>query len=149
MKKFKFRLQKVLEHKLKLFDIAKEEFFLEQKKLIEQEKKLEEFVAEYRTTVHNVVQETKNSFRIRDLGVYYKYLFHLKREMKVQADVVSQHNAIVAEKRERLIEISKEKEVLIKLKEKRRKQYLYTLDFEEQKTIDDLTSAKYSRQYVS
>ena len=148
MKKFKFRLEKVLEHKLKLFEIAHEEYMVEFRVLQEEESKLERIKDEYRRSMMTVIARTKKKFTIKELAVHYKYLFHLKREMKNQVDVVFAQQQIVDKKRQRLIEASQEKEILVKLKEKRHKTYLYKVDSEEQKMMDDISNAKFIRQHI-
>ncbi|MFC1809333.1 flagellar export protein FliJ [Candidatus Omnitrophota bacterium] len=143
MKKFKFRLEKVLEHKKRIFDIAQEEYLVELRVLQGEEAKLEQFKDEYKKCMMLVIERTKKQFTIKELAVHYKYLFHLKREIKCQVDVIVAQKKVTDEKRERLIAASKEKEVLVKLKDKRFKTYLQKVDKEEQKVMDDISTAKY------
>jgi flagellar FliJ protein len=143
MKRFKFRLEKVLEHKMRLFDLAEEEYMIELRVLHGEEEKLEKIKADYRHSMQILVERTKQKFTIKELAVHYKYLFHLKREMKSQVDVVVKQEKVVEAKRVRLIEASKEKEVLVRLKDKKYKSYIYDADKDEQKMMDDITNAKY------
>lgn len=149
MKKFNFRLGKVLEHKIRLFDIAQEEYMIELRALQSEEAVLERIKDEYRRSMVVLTQRTEQNFTIKELAVHYKYLFHLKREMKNQVDLVVAQQKIVDKKRERLIESSQEKEVLVKLKDKQHQTYLYKLDHDEQKVMDDITNAKYIQQQRS
>ncbi len=143
MKKFKFRLEKVLEHKIRLFDLAEEEYLVEVRVLRAEEEKLEKIKADYRHSMQVLVERTKQKFTIKELAVHYKYLFHLKREMKNQVDVVVKQEKVVDAKRTRLIEASKEKKVLERLKDKRHRTYVYHVEKDEQKMMDDITNAKF------
>lgn len=145
MKKFKFRLQKVLEHKERLFDIAKEEYLIQVRALQELQAELERLKKAFTRCLVQAGDFTKQQFRIKDLALFYRYQFFLKREMRECAARISKQENVVSQKRAALVAAAQEKEVLVKLKARRFKEYQYEVDTEEQKTMDDIFSAKFIR----
>ncbi len=145
MKKFKFRLKKVLEHKERLYDLARTRHAEAVQELRKEEMILESLRREYKTCLFELAEKTKKIFRVRDLGPYYRYMSFIKKEIVRQSKVVSQALRKEEALRKELMQASKEKEILNKLKEKKYNEYLYALRKEEQNFLDDITASKYAR----
>lgn len=145
MKKFKFRLEKILEHKIRIFELAQDAYLVQQKKLQEEECALERIKNEYTNCLRKIVDKTKESFTIKELAIHYKYIYYIKREIKVQFNRVQNRKMVLEERRKELVVAAQEKEVLVKLKEKRWQEYRVHIDREEQKVMDDIFSAKHAR----
>ena len=145
MKKFTFRLEKVLNHKSRLYELAQNKYSQALQELRSEEAKLDELRVEYSRCLFELSQKTTHTFRVRELGPYYRYLTFVKREIAHQSRVVCQ--AIEKEEacRKALMEAAKEKETLVKLKEKQYEEYVYVFNREEQKFLDDITAAKFLR----
>lgn len=145
MKKFKFRLEKVLTHKERLFEIARGKHGEALSALRKEEATLDLLRNEYKNTLYALSEEMKTNFKIRDLGHYYRYMTFTKREIARQSQVVFQAMEREEKLRIELMKAAQEKEVLVKLKEKQYQEYLYATKKEEQDILDDLTASKYAR----
>ncbi len=140
MKKFKFKLESVLNYKVRLFEIAQTEHAAVLNQLRDEEEKLGALRADYGSCLDELAGKTKGKFKIKDLGGYYRYLSALKSEISVQSKVVCQIMDKEQKLREKLIKASQEKEALVKLKEKAYKKYMYEFRREEQNFLDELNS---------
>ena len=145
MKKFVFRLEKVLKHKLRLFEIAQAKHLEAINLLKEEENKLDDFRNNYKECLNDLASKTSGNFQVRDLGPFYRYLSSTKKEIASQSKVVCEAMEREDKLKKELLSIAKEKEILIKLKEKEYEKYLYQSSKEEQYFLDELNSLKYSR----
>ena len=144
MKQFEFRLQKVMEttitrEELKKRELAKALVVLAQNESLLESmlERLEEQIEEYNT------RKLKPSMTASDLLNFSHYteklltdIQHQKRTIEDLAEKVRQH-------REKLIEITKDKKILERLKEKRYEEYRKKLRSMEQKFIDELSVRAY------
>ena len=144
MKQFEFRLQKVMEttktrEELKKRELAKALVVLAQNESLLESmfERLEEQIEEYNT------RKLKPSMTASDLMNFSHYtekllddIQHQKRTIENLAEKVRQH-------REKLIEITKDKKILERLKEKRYEEYRKKLRSMEQKFIDELSVRAY------
>ncbi|MBU1864639.1 MAG: flagellar export protein FliJ [Candidatus Omnitrophica bacterium] len=145
MKKFKFRLEKVLDHKIRLYEIAWSKHVEAMNILRREEAKLHSLRDTYKTCLFELATKMSKNFRIRELGPYYRYISFIKKEITQQSQIVCQALQAEEARRKNLMHASKEKEVLNKLKDRRHDEYIYNLGREEQKFLDDITGAKYAR----
>jgi len=139
MKQFEFRLQKVMEttktrEELKKRELAKALVVLAQNESLLESMfaRLEEQIEEYNA------RKLKPSMTASDLMNFSHYteklltdIQHQKKNIETLAEKVRQH-------REKLIEITKDKKILERLKEKRYEEYRKKLRNMEQKFIDEL-----------
>lgn len=141
MKRFAFRLQKLLDIRVRRETILKEElakllYFqkLEEEKLIKIERKLSN------------AQETKGSLQQQErtnpneIEQYQFFIDSLVFKRINQLYVLDQAKRRVTLKREELIEASKEKKIIEKLREKKEYAYYLELDQLEQKTMDEIAT---------
>jgi len=145
MKKFNFRLQKVLNHKIRLFEIAQTQHAEAMQILRREETKLESLKETYKNCLFELAQKTTKNFKVRDLGPYYRYMSFIKKEIAGQTKIVIEAYQEEEKRRHALMQAAKEKEVLSKLRERRYSEYKYTIQQEEQKFLDDITASKYAR----
>ena len=145
MKKFVFRLEKVLKHKLRLFEIAQAKHLEAMNLLKDEEDKLESFRINYKECLNDLSAKTSGNFQVRDLGPFYRYLSFTKKEIAIQSKIVCEAMEKEDELKKSLLVIAKEKEILIKLKEKEYGKYIYQTSKEEQYFLDELNSLKYAR----
>ncbi len=149
MKKFQFRLEKVLKHKEHLFDIAQAKHAEIQNRLRLEENKLENLRTDYSNCLNDMAARTSGKFSVKELGPYYRYLTFTKSSISAQSKVVCSVMTEEQQSREELIAASKDKEALIKLKEKQYAQYTYDVNKEEQDFLDDLNAIKFARELES
>ena len=149
MKKFRFRLKKVLDHKMRLYEAARMKHAEAMRTLRMEEAKLESLRETYTTCLFELAEKTKKKFRVRDLGPYYRYMTFIKKEIANQSHSVYQAMEKEDASRKALMQAAKEKEILHKLQEKQYNAYKYVINKEEQKFIDDIAAAKYTREVQS
>ena len=79
------------------------------------------------------------------LSFYQAYIFYLDRSIERQNKIVARARAVVVEKQQELIEARKQKEVMVKLKERAWKVYKYEEDRRDQIALDETASIKFIR----
>ncbi len=146
MKKFIFRLEKVLTHKQRLYDIACGKHTEALSILKMEEKKLESLRGDYKTCLYELSGKTNSNFRINELGPYYRFMTFTKRSIAHQSQVVGAAMDSEEVLRKELMKAAQEKEALVKLKEKQFNEYQEFVNKEEQKFLDDITTSKFVRQ---
>lgn len=145
MKKFKFRLQVVLdmrEHEL-------EQRQMEAAKIVailqEQQAKLEGIVNSQKRAAEEMnALYTNNTLDIQEIQNYHSFILKLEVDEKNQMRVINNTKSILEKKQEEVREAHKKAEVLRKLKEKQEKEYYKAFLASEIKEIDDITSARFN-----
>jgi len=145
MKKFRFRLEKILKHKERLFNIARVEHSEALAQLRKEEAALHSLREKYSECLTELAQKMKKVFHVRELGPYYRFMTCTKQEIADQSKIVCAAIENEEKKRAVLMEAAKEKEALIKLRDKKYAEYSYALNREEQIFLDDISAAKYVR----
>lgn len=145
MKKFTFRLEKVLNHKERLFELARAAHGEKVAKLRQEEARLERLQESYRNCLADLAQKTARNFKISELGPFYKFMTFTKRDIAAQNRVVAEAISEEEQARHELMRAAQEKESLVKLKEKKYREYQYESAREEQAFLDDIAAAKFAR----
>ncbi|NLM74107.1 MAG: flagellar export protein FliJ [Clostridiaceae bacterium] len=142
MAKFKFRLQTYLNLKIQLEKDARNELGLATIKLQQEKEKLKNIVDcidlytdKFRKACTGQIQPAK----INEIKTYLEHLDHRKQ---IQLLNVKKAQENVDKKREKLIEIMKEKKVLEKLREHKFEEYKKEEERSEQQRVDELVSYK-------
>jgi len=145
MKKFQFRLEKILTHKERLFDVARAKHAEALRSLQMAEAALHELREKYSQCLSDLSQQMKKNFHVRELGPYYRFMTFTKREIAEQSKLVCAAIEEEEKKRQELMQAAKEKEALVKLKNKQFSEYSYALNKEEQDFLDEVSSNKHAR----
>lgn len=140
MARFRYRMQNILDIKLKLEEQAKNEYAVEQRLLNEEIDKGEVLRKRLRD------YEAENA-KLKEGGISVRELIENENAKKImgvlisdQDLVIKKQEAVVEEKRDRLTEVMQERKTHEKLKEKAFDQFLKDESAAESKTIDELTS---------
>lgn len=148
MGKFKFKLETVLKLKVRIEELRKME-------LSEAESRCEEARLELcrcQDEVEANIQLYREKFQQRinpeEANNYYQYLIWLNHQVDLALLKLQERRKKVAECRQRLVEASKEKKVLEKLKEKAYQDYLAEQLNAEIKFLDELGTGRYIRDQV-
>lgn len=143
MKKFTFKLNKVLEVKtIELKQHQKSLSEASQKKIAAHEE-LEQHLAYTNNFVSRLNNVTTNNAGA--LQLFYDYFHRLLNEAEQKEKTVSQMEDVEKRVREKLIAIQKEQKVLEKLKEHELQKFLERFHKDEQNTLDELAVLKYSK----
>lgn len=149
MKKFRFRLQKVMEFKE---DIEKQRMLVlgEAKKRVQiEEEKLRNLQHQDQECRNRVSEkESENQINPVEMNLYYQYLKGLEDRMELQGDLILKAEEEAEKKRQALLAVTKERKILEKLKEKRLADYTSELLKKEQFLLDDLASTNYIRRRI-
>jgi flagellar FliJ protein len=134
-KKFKFRLEKVLQYRETIKADKKKDLMIANNKLYEEEAKLEQL----ETALLENEMRSQQPMSVGEVSLYSQYSARLRKEIEHQKIYVQQAEQAVEEAREKYIEAAKDAESLEKLKEKKRDQYREYLEKEHEKFLDELT----------
>ena len=146
MKKFKFRLQTVLELKSKILD----------EKLIELSKILSQIKAE--EDALNDLKEKQNSLNLEVLSLVSnssninveqvinlkKYLPKLENKIKSQLQLINDMKNVLELKQDEVNAAYRDKEILEKLKDKQKNAYYKEFEKTQNNELDDITICRYS-----
>ncbi|MCC0641098.1 flagellar export protein FliJ [Clostridioides sp. ES-S-0001-03] len=140
-KNFKFRLQKVLDLKMKDEEKIKMEFAKIQQKKIDIENNLENLESNY--IKYSI---SKNNDSIQNQKITINYLLALNNSIKDLSEELDKSTNELEKARKQLIDKQIERKSLEKLKEKKYGQYYKEENLKEQKTNDEFASMSYLRK---
>lgn len=146
MAKFQYRMQSILNLKLKMEDQAKMQFAQAQAKLTEEEEKLEALVKRktgYETDLKEALKKTLNLLKIEELQ---NAIMCMDEYILVQKQEVSKAEKQLEVERKKLTEVMMERKSHEKLKENAFEQFLQELNSAEGKEVDELTSYTYGQK---
>jgi flagellar FliJ protein len=143
---FKFKMQSILRYREWLED-EKKLLFAEKQRIYENEKAraraLREMHLQYREALRE--ETAKEEVSITMITFYHSYIFFLEKRMTEQAEVVAEAARVLAEAQQELIEAKKQKEIMVKLKDRALRVYKEEEARVEQIALDDFSTIKYIR----
>ncbi|GAB4364535.1 MAG: flagellar export protein FliJ [Calditrichia bacterium] len=137
MKKFEFRLQKVLDVKEILVKKTQRDLSLTEEEKSEVEKSLLK-TQEYLSDFSGHLDETRRE-KVANLKIQYDHFYQILGEIDQQRNNLKQIQEKIEEIRKRLLLHQRNRKVLSVLKEKYFEDYLKQMESEEQKFIDEST----------
>jgi len=144
---FKFRLQTVLEYKIRCEE--NEQRILAEKKeiLAREEGKLHALKSLKDERQRELMEKSeKGILNIVELKMYHEQQKQLRKDIAAQEIRVQQASADVEIQRQKLLEATKEKKTYEKLKEKHHEEYLVEVAADEQKLLDEIATTKFDRE---
>ena len=144
-KKYRFSLQNVLNHRINLEEERERIFALAMQSLMSEQKKLEDIEDKIIKEIHELSVVETRSFSSQDFMEYDKYIFFLENKKIEQHKKICEAKSVVELEREKLIDATKNRKVLERLKEKGMKRYLLDIDRLEQIELDEIAVLKYAR----
>ncbi|NMS89669.1 flagellar export protein FliJ [Clostridioides difficile] len=139
-KNFKFRLQKVLDLKMKDEEKIKMEFAKIQQKKMDIETNLENLESNY--SKYSISKDNDN---IQNQKITINYLLALNNSITDLSEELDKSTNELEKARKQLIDKQIERKSLEKLKEKKYSQYYREENLKEQKTNDEFASMSYLR----
>ena len=144
MKKFKFTLQPVLEHRKRIEDEKRIVVAARQRAVDEAERELARLNSEFHK--HTLALSTEHvRYETRELQSAYAHLAFLDRCIVAQIRIVAERRVALDRARNELLAASREKKVVEKLKERRREAFVLEEQRIEQNELDDANARRYSR----
>jgi flagellar export protein FliJ len=144
VKKFAFRLQRVLDirearEKLKLAELGRE-----QQRLLAEQQKLRLFETEKENQVSEIRQERSEPFKIWMQTTSQRYLQRVARVVEFQHGRVEEQNVAVVTARDHYVEARRETNVMERLREIKKDEWTHEGLLEEGKVLDEVGSRKRS-----
>ncbi|HTZ53856.1 MAG TPA: flagellar export protein FliJ [Candidatus Acidoferrum sp.] len=147
MKRFSFPLQPVLDHRKRIEDEKQLVVAQRKRALDEAERELTRLNDEFR--LHAAMLRDKHKkLETRELQSIYAHLQFLDRCIVAQIRIVAERRVALDRARAELLEASKEKKVVEKLKERRRETFVLEEQRVEQKELDDNNARRFGRAHV-
>ena len=144
MKQFEFRLQKVMETTRAREELQKKELAMALAELDRNETQLEQMLDHLEQEVEQFAdRRKKKAIKVSTLVQYASYTDNLLAEIDRQRRDIEKLARLADEQRDKLIEITRDKKILEKLKEKRFEEYRRKLRQVEQKFMDEISSRSF------
>lgn len=148
MKRFKFLLDPVLELRERAEDEKQLVHAARRRELAAAQEELDRLNREFRQ-FSVALREDHKRLTSDELRAHYAHLEYLDRCITMQHGVVSQRNLAVERARADLVEASKDRKVIEKLKDKRLEEHQAMEAAVEQKELDDANNRQHSRLSTS
>ena len=140
MSGFKFRLQKILEHRETLENIKKGEFGKAQAELNIEMQNLLELENSKVLALREKQATSQISTTMYELRKYNNYILNLDKRIDLQMIKIEQAKEEVEKARQELIESTKDKKIIEKLKSRDYEEFLYEEKKDEEKIVDQFVS---------
>ncbi len=147
MKKFKFRLQRVIDVRKTKENECQRELSLSKEELKRHEEELEQEMAESSESEKKLRKALKQKINAGGLAALHDYTTWTNKKVQLQSDRTEVQRLEVNLKRKTLIQASKEKKVLERLKEKRFAEHQDQQKKEDQAFMDELGSRRINGKY--
>lgn len=144
MAKFKFSLDPVLDHRERIEDEKQQVLAERRRELKAAEDELARLNGDFKR-YSTVLREDHASLSSEELRWHYAHLEYLDRCMTMQHGIIFQRRAAVERARVDLVDASKDRKVIEKLKDRRREEHQALQAAQEQKDLDDTNNRRASR----
>jgi flagellar FliJ protein len=144
MKKFVFGLETLLQHRINLEDKERNKFRRIRAELQEELNHQQSLGARQTQALTELAQQKAGTCDGREIEWFYLYLNRLQQELKRSAERVAELGKHLEAQKQVMIEASRNKQMIENLKKKRRKEYLVSVDREEQKFIDEIVVNRFA-----
>ena len=146
MAKFRYRMQNILDIKMKLESQAKIAYGIANQKYMEEQRKLQEIILR-RNSYEKILKESMmGTIDVRQVSHARADVNTMKTLMRRQMIEVHKAERVLEDARKALNEVMMERKTHEKLKEKAFEQFKAELNAEESKEIDQLVSYTYSNR---
>jgi flagellar protein FliJ len=141
MKRFKFRLERVLQYRQVVKEEARRELLLKNSELQEELAQLQGL----EQAAAAAAQQQERARSAAELHLLALYAARMRQEIEKQQKRVAKARAAAEEAQRIYVAAAKEAEALRLLKQKRRTEYLEVCEKEEQKFLDELNTQRSKR----
>jgi flagellar FliJ protein len=145
MKAFNFSLESVLGYRKSVEDDVKKDLSALGKILTDTEGILISLQDEYERCVKGLELMQKGSVSLKELEMYLNFQKYLKEKIKSQEEQLKKVKIDWENKRDELVDASKEKKVLEVLKKKKAEEYRCDFAKSDQKEMDEIASNRFQK----
>lgn len=146
MNRFRFRFQSVLRYREVIEDTKKREFGAALDHLRHEEERLQTINGVISNHERTTEESSSGRISVRDLQHRYNFARHLDREREVQEAAIQTAVDEAEKRRQILVEATKQKKIFERIKERDHEAYQAEVRHEEQKTIDEVSTQRFSRE---
>jgi flagellar protein FliJ len=146
MHKFKFSLETVLRHRETLEQNEKDELLRRLYRFQTELGRRNELNSRLAATVNGLSLKRAANVDHNELNWHYLYIDRLAVEIKQSEKRLSELDKQVQEQKEAVIEATKKRKIISSLKSKKEKEFIFELERQEQKDIDDLVVTRYAKK---
>ncbi len=146
MKKFDFRLKKVLKHREIVENLKKEELGRAKSELKKESELLRRMEAKRRRTREELKERRVERISLPEALIYEAYLERMDKEVDLQCTKASQLSQRVDRMREDLLQATQEKRIVEKLKERKKAEFANDLKRVEQGMSDEASVNQFNRK---
>jgi flagellar protein FliJ len=146
MKKFAFRLETLLQHRIKIEEKERDKFSRLRAEMLAELRRKEELCAQQADTLSALMLRKSCGSDSQEIAWHYRFLDRLAHEIKLSNQrTVELENSVEAQKRV-MIEASRKKQMIENLKEKRRREHFIAMEREDQKNVDEIVVTRFARR---
>lgn len=142
MKRFEFRLDRVLSVRIQQEKIQQKEFAVVQAKYQKAVEMLKQLFDSRQETVLNLKKLSSKGFDQRVYLAHMSFIEKLNRDIDMQRITLQKIEVELNKERKKLLEAMQKRKILEILKDKNKTEYIHELLIEEQKVLDDLAKNK-------
>lgn len=143
MKRFDFRLQRVLDIKSTIEKAKNRDFMAAYGEFQKAVNKLQNIVDTRKKYQINLYNLEKEGIEITSINFYIRYFGMLENQISYQHRMINIAKEEMEKRRLILLEAVKERKILERLKEKKREQFNYEIGKEEQMESDEISGMKF------
>jgi len=142
MRRFEFRLDRVLSVRIQQEKIQQKEFAVVQAKYQKAVEMLKQLFDSRQETVLNLKKLSSKGFDQRVYLAHMSFIEKLNRDIDMQRITLQKIEVELNKERKKLLEAMQKRKILEILKDKNKTEYIHELLIEEQKVLDDLAKNK-------
>jgi flagellar protein FliJ len=144
--KFVFSLETLLQHRERIEQRERDELFRLNYKYQVELHNLEILIDNLKKTMEDLSRMQAEKPVSQELNCFYLYISRLGQEIKESKERLSKLEQDVQKQKESVIEASKKRKVLASLKTKKEKEFIFAVEKQEQKEIDELMATRHIKQ---
>ena len=146
MAKFRYRMQSILNIKLKMEEQAKMQFAQAQARLNEEEEKLNKLKTRKDLYEIELKESLQSKLELRKIDELQNAVIRMEEFIVIQKREVDKAARVVENERKKLTEVMMERKTHEKLKENAFEEFMQELNSAEGKEVDELTSYTYGQK---
>ncbi len=146
---FHFRLEALLQHRIRQEDLAKERLREAQMEMDLQRRKLSYLQQKEQQAKRDLSEQKRSATRISDIQLSYTLLQQLGQQLMQNQAILQQSYLKVEERRHAVLEAMKQRKIIENLKERRQQEWEYQAESLEWSLFDELATQSYRRKEKS
>jgi flagellar protein FliJ len=144
MKKFVFRLETLLRHRINLEEKERNAFTRIRAELLMEINHKDSLQAQQWQTRSELALLETGSCDTQEMGWFYRFLDRLEVEIKRSNERIVVLEKHLEAQKQKMILASRDKQIIENLKKKKKKEYVVAIEQEEQKTVDEIVVTRFA-----